>query len=335
VPGRRRGASSPHEHRDADSRRAGDGDGRQDRRHEQAPARRRPEQAECVTNLADELLARRLPLAGLLREGTGEHRPDCGRQSRTPLRHEGRLLVEVGEDRRHLGRSHEGDDAREAFVEQAAEAVHVGARVDRIAADLLRSRVVDGPQQVTVGRAGVGCALHEAEVGQVDVLAAVAVVEEHVRRLHVAMDEPACVRGVERGRHLGGDRDGPFRLERVLAAEEVAQVAVDVPHGEEETALGLARLVDRHHVRVVETGREPRLAQHPLAERLVVREPRRQELERDRPFEPVVVGTVDIAHPAAARELVELVARDRRARRDGRIGCHRSPRRERKSLTYR
>ena len=83
-------------------------------------------------------------------------------------------------------------------------------------------------------------------------LAAVLPVEEHVRRLHVAMDEPAGVSSVERRGDLRHDRDCAGGGESVLVAKKVPEVTVDVAHGKEEASLRLPRLVDRDDVRVVE-----------------------------------------------------------------------------------
>ena len=55
----------------------------------------------------------------------------------------------------------------------------------------------------------------EAEVGEVDVLVTV---EQHVRRLDVAMDESALVRGVERGGDLRTDRERPSASSGASAA---------------------------------------------------------------------------------------------------------------------
>ena len=92
--------------------------------------------------------------------------------------------------------------------------------------------------------------------------------------------------------------------------------AVDIPHRDEEAAVGLAGLVDRDDVRVVEARREPRLAQQSLAEALVVGERFREELERDRPLEPNVARAVDVAHATAPDEGLDLVAGDDVAWRD-------------------
>ena len=140
------------------------------------------------------------------------------RQPRPALARGRRLLVEVGVDDRDLGDAGERDGARERLEEQAAERVDVGAPVDLLAADLLRGDVVDRAHQAAVGGLAVGGALREPEVGEVDVLAPALLVDEDVRRLHVAVDEPERVRGVERVRDLRRDRDRASRLERALAA---------------------------------------------------------------------------------------------------------------------
>ena len=85
--------------------------------------------------------------------------------------------------------------------------------VDRLAADLLGREVVERADHLAgVGRRAAEL-LGDAEVGQVRV---VVLVEQDVGRLHVAVHEPAPVRGVEGAGDLGQDRERP--LGRELAA---------------------------------------------------------------------------------------------------------------------
>ena len=152
-------------------------------------------------------------------------------------------------------------------------------------------------------------------------------VEQDVRRLHVAVDEPLRVRGVERVGDLRGDRDRARRLERALATQQRLQVGpVDVAHRDEEAAVGLARLVDRDDVRVVEARGEPRLAEHPLAEPFVVGEALAQQLQGDRALEPHVERAVHLAHAAAPGKSADLVAGDELTRRNPSFYCHRPSR---------
>src|SRR4029077_14074648 len=78
-----------------------------------------------------------------------------------------------------------------------------------------------------------------------------------------------------------------------------AQVAaLDVAHRDVQGALLLARVVDRDDVRVVDRRREARLAHEALAERLILGELWRDELERDRAVEVELHGPIDHAHAA-------------------------------------
>jgi hypothetical protein len=216
----------------------------------------------------------------------------------------------VGEDRGDVGAAAVRDGARQALEQQARQAVLVRPPVELLAADLLGRDVVDRAHELAVGGAALGRALGQAEVGQVAVLAPVAVVEQDVARLHVAVDEAAAMGGVEGVRDLRGDRDRARRIERPLAPQQRLEVAAgDVAHRDEQAPLALTGLVDRDHVRVVEAGREPRLAQQPL----VGRDARREQLEGDRAAEPEVRRAMDLAHPAAPEQLLDAVPLDVRA----------------------
>ena len=92
-----------------------------------------------------------------------------------------------------------------------------------------------------------------------------------------------------------------------LPPEPVAQaLALDVRHGEPEPARGLARVVDREDVGVLQPGGEADLPEEALgAERrgeLGV-----EHLERHRPVVAEVVGEADRGHAAAAELALERV----------------------------
>ena len=74
--------------------------------------------------------------------------------------------------------------------------------------------------------------------------------------------------------------------QRAAAGDPALQVAaLDQPHRDDQLAVLLAGVVDRDDARMVEPGREARLAQEPLAEALVVGEVAGDHLERHRPVE--------------------------------------------------
>ena len=150
-----------------------------------------------------------------------------------------------------------------------------------------------------------------------------ALIEQDVRRLYVAMNEALRVRRVERVRDLRDDREPAPRLESTLLAEQRAQVrSLDEPHHEVQLAVELARVVDRHRVRVLERHRELGLALEALSEALVEREVRRDQLQRDRAFQALVVRAVDDTHAALTGERLDPVPEDLTADADRVGGIH-------------
>ena len=75
-----------------------------------------------------------------------------------------------------------------------------------------------------------------------------------------------------------------------------------VAHDEIELAVGLARPVDRHDVRVVDQRRQPRLALEALAERRVGGAIGGDQLQRDGAAQVELGRPVDDAHAAATRD---------------------------------
>ena len=138
--------------------------------------------------------------------------------------------------------------------------------------------------------------------------------QQHVRRLDVAVHESLFVRRVQGGRDLTEDPDRPCGLQRSLLVKQRPKIrALHEPHRDEQVSARGACFVDRDHVGVIERGGEPRLADESLAEPLVIGQLRSQDLQRDLPLEPVVLGQVDHAHAAATQGADDAVAGDLRA----------------------
>ncbi len=201
----------------------------------------------------------------------------------------------------------------QALDQHAAQRVDVGPAVHRLAPDLLGRHVIDGPHELAgLGQRGpVRHSPDQPEVGQVHVLGprCLALGQQDVRRLHVAVDQPAVVGRVQRARHLCDDRRRPDRVDGPELADERAEVGpLDVAHGDEQLAVGLAGLVDGDDVRVFERCRGLRLADEPLTEAGILGELGGQDLEGDPPFQPVVQGQIDDAHPPAPEHRLDAIS---------------------------
>jgi hypothetical protein len=231
----------------------------------------------------------------------GHRAPECPVERRwkagIPLVDGGHGLVHVSRSLGCRGVALVGPPPREQLEGEHTERVAVAGRPGLLASRLLRREVAGGAdhrsrhrQRVEAGRAG------DAEVGDVH---APLRVEQEVPRLHVAMDDPAGVCGVERAgslvepleRLLG--RDGP------LPQPLLQRAAGEVLHDDEGPAVGLADVEDRHDVGCARKPRRgERLAGEPLPDGRVLCEPLGEDLDRHLPIEHGVERKQDVAHAA-------------------------------------
>ena len=134
-------------------------------------------------------------------------------------------------------------------------------------------------------------------------------VEQDVGGLDVPMDETFRVCRIESVRDLAADGERAGRVERALGAQQRTQIrTLDEAHRQVEATVDVACVVDRHDVRVLERHGELRLAGEAVVEALIEGQLRRDELQRDGPLQPQVVGPVDDAHAALADQLLDSIA---------------------------
>ena len=262
-----------------------------------------------AASLVDERRRRPVAILGPLRQSSRHDRVQRLRQLGPALARPGRRLRDMGVEHRGLGLVRERHLAGQRLVEHGGERVEVAGRADGLTADLLRRRVVEGAEVLArQRRAAVAGALRQPEVGQVGAVA----VDEDVLRLHVAVDEPRAVGGVERGRNVREQDEHALRLELAALGEPLQVGSLHEPHRHEEARLALARLVDGNDVRMLERRLQHRLAPEALAEAGVGAQGRREDLERNDAVERELRRLVDRAHATGAEPPLDPVPGDRR-----------------------
>ena len=151
--------------------------------------------------------------------------------------------------------------------------------------------------------------------------------DEHVRRLDVAVDDPARVRLGQPARRSGRDAHRLFDRQRPSRDPLLQRLAVVQRHRQIELSrLGLADLVQRADVGVLEPADGPRLQPEALRRRNRRCRDGAQKLERDGAPEPGVQRPVDHAHRPAADLLVHLVRADGLPHQRHRAWCGGGPR---------
>ncbi len=240
----------------------------------------------------------------------GGHRiVDLRRNRAAHVAHRARCVGEHLGDDRLRGRPGERRLARHHLVDDAAERVHVGARVDRAFAHrLLGAHVLGRAEaharfgQPTV--TGVGDSERDPEVGD----ERLSVVQENVLGLDVAVNDTAPVRIVERARDLGRDAERVVDGKLLFSIQPVAQrFALDVRHDVEDGAVHLTRVEQRQDVRVLEVRSRADLGEKPLSpdDRCQLGA---QDFDGDAAVVPAVVGEINGGHAAGAELAVDAIA---------------------------
>ena len=119
---------------------------------------------------------------------------------------------------------------------------------------------------------------------------------------------------------MGGDADGLFDRQRTAREPRRERLAVEQLHDQEWRLDALdprePQVVQRADVRVRQPGHDPGFAIEALPAARVVRDLRRQHLDRDEAIEPRIAGTIDTPHPARADRVEDLERTKAAARPD-------------------
>ena len=135
----------------------------------------------------------------------------------------------------------------------------------------------------------------------------IALSDQDVLGLDVAMDQPGPVRGVERIGDLSEQAHGAPGVERVVEDQLLERGPRDQAHGQEQAVVALAGLVDRNDVLVVERRLDLPFALEASPEPGVVAEVRGQQLEGDHPLQGQLGGLVDRPHATLSEYPVDAI----------------------------
>ena len=205
------------------------------------------------------------------------------------------------------GLSLERPRARGHFVQHDAQRPDVARHLRHVSAQLLRrhvrQRAHDGPdlRQRALGlRDGQFSRRHTLRQPEVQHLHAPVRRHDHVGAFQIAVHHAALVRMRQRSGELRAVTHhvlDPQRARRHLRAQ---RLPFDQFHGDVGLAVGLANLVNRADVRMVEARGGPRLTDQAGTRGRIVEARRREHLDRHVAVEPLVAGAIDLAHPAGA-----------------------------------
>ena len=143
-----------------------------------------------------------------------------------------------------------------------------------------------------------------------DLLAVLGLLQEDVVRLHVAVDDAATVSCRQGTTDLQGDVQASHRLDDVDLGELVREVVpLEELHRQKRRAgVELAEVEDVEHVRVLDAGGADRFLLEARHDVLLLRVLGAEDLERDLLLDGLVLGKVDLAHPAFPELLEDAVA---------------------------
>ena len=213
--------------------------------------------------------------------------------------------------------------ARRHLIEDRAQREQIAARIEFLAASLLRRHVGDGAD--SGARAGEMCRagrvlrgadsfhrhLAAGQLGESEVENLyLALCGEYVGGLDVAVDDALGVRGVERVGELNRHVEQRGKRHRTRGDFLVKALALEQFHRNECLALRSLDGVDRADIRMVQRRSRPRFQQKSIQRGLILQHLRRQEFQRHAPSQVQILRLVHDTHPPTAKAAGDAVVQD-------------------------
>ena len=225
-------------------------------------------------------------------------------------------LAQAGQGDRPLVGPVERDDPGQALVEHDGEGVQVGPTVDQVPLHLLGRDVLGGAEEDALvaelvdGQHRRG----DPEVGQLHPAFGR---QQHVARLHVAVDDAGVVRRVQGVGQARAEQDRLVDLQPAPAVEQLAEVlARHVLHDDGLVAGVVHGVEDGDDARVVDPCHRHGLALEALDEGAVVGQVGMQQLQRHLTAQDLVRAEPHLGHAADGEAAVEAVPAGQALRAD-------------------
>ena len=222
---------------------------------------------------------------------------------------------------RFVRRVAEGRPPRDHVIEDRAERVQIGARIDLPRRDLLGGHVVQRADDLARPRHLQTCRrgreTHDAKVDDLRRQLVLGIRREHdVGGLEIAVHEAGAMDRAERARQSLGDDQRAKERKADVALETIAQrLAVHELH-HEERRIAENEVEEAHDVRVLNRRDRSRLALKSRLEDGVAHELRLEHLDGDAQANGRVLGDEHLPHATGAEQLDHAVMRaDRRPER--------------------
>ena len=228
---------------------------------------------------------------GAIVGGLGEQALDqprqLGRQTRAQLVQARRRLLQDAEIELGEAAGLECWPAGQHLVKRGAQRPQVGARVHRVAVDLLGRHVAGRADRLPVRGQRLGVrplALGGAEIGELGRPGPT--VDQHVAGLDVAVDDAGRVGGAQRQGDVARDARGLGDLEAAAVGQQALErPAVDPLHDDEGHPVGDVEVAHADDVGVVERRRRARILEEPVGILPIAAHLRPEHLQRHRRLE--------------------------------------------------
>jgi len=216
-----------------------------------------------------------------------------------------------------------GARSRGHLVEHRAKRKQIGPRIQFLAQGLLRRHIRDcaqssaGAGQILI--AGLDRGLRSADrgrprsyLGQAEIqnLRVAALGDENVRRLDVAVHYALRMSPVQRICDLDGDLEQCVQLHRPVADQMLQGGAIQKLHRNERPSVGLANVVYRADVGMIQRGCRFGLALETGQRLRIGGQIIRQKLQRHRTVQARVLRLIHHTHPASPKFFEEAIVRN-------------------------